>query len=310
MARCHSGICFAALVAVVAVSASAAAPTFAGPYRLGQVGLVDVSEEAQRVVARLRAPLKCSDLRKGLKVMDGTMEGTVFVGTVTLCLEGPGCVTSTIPFLGQWGDGRVVGVVHLPSGCSSPGLEEGALRLEAVAGAIRGEGASKQIGSAAQVAAEKGDHRTMEEGLAQGMRWLTERNYPEAAALFRGILAQEPENVVALYSLGVAQANLKQPQPALDNLKRAAALAQRRELDARLQGEIHYNLACVHVHLGQSEAAVGALTKAVDLAGGVGFSADELVNDAELAPLREDEGFRALMARLRLSQKAKSKKSK
>lgn len=60
----------------------------------------------------------------------------------------------------------------------------------------------------------------------------------------------------------------------------------------------HYNLACSYALLGRSEPALDALEHAVEL----GYDDDAfLVRDEDLASLREEQRFRALIERIRSS---------
>jgi serine/threonine protein kinase/Flp pilus assembly protein TadD len=113
-------------------------------------------------------------------------------------------------------------------------------------------------------------------------------------SLHRGLLMVEkhlelnPDDVRALYLGGVALAQLGQPERAVDWANRALAL------DSEDSGVL-YNVACVQALTGRKDDAFASLEKAIKN----GFGHREwLENDSDLAILRDDPRFDALLKRL------------
>ena len=111
------------------------------------------------------------------------------------------------------------------------------------------------------------------------------------------------------FLLSVAEAHAKAHPGDLDALRELAyaytssgrleeALAADRELVARepLRADLHYDLACSFALLGRSDDAFPSLNRALDL----GFDSLEILEaDDDLASLRPDPRYAALVARLR-----------
>jgi tetratricopeptide (TPR) repeat protein len=156
---------------------------------------------------------------------------------------------------------------------------------------------------------------------------LTEKRYPEATAAFESALALEPKKTDAISGLGLARLGEGRWDEAADLLTQAIAagspssflygqlaMAQLQAgrnaeavasyekafavgipAGANTRGVAWYNLACAHARLGQKDQAFAALGRAID----EGFSNRQTYEeDPDLAPLRSDSRFAALLGRL------------
>jgi Flp pilus assembly protein TadD len=102
-------------------------------------------------------------------------------------------------------------------------------------------------------------------------------------------VARRPENEAALCDLGHVLTRLGQNQRALEVDRE---LAERHPDD----DTVHYNLACSLALVGNVDESLAVLERACEL----GYDdADHAEADEDLAALRDDERFHALLARLR-----------
>jgi hypothetical protein len=272
-----------------------------GLYQVGGVGLVDMTVVDGQLVGRLKATDECPSIALDTPVLQGAFEGTLFVGTVTVCQSGASCTAQkNYPFLGFWVDEGLVGSVHLDTGCTSPAIDAGALHVTSATAAERQKLLGTNGGSATTVA-KKPDGKTVEAAISDGTALVKEGNYSEALAILRAAQDADPDNVSVLYLTGVAWAGLKQPKNAVEPFRRAAELARTRKLTPRLVGEIHFNLACALAQEKRAKEAIQALSAGYDYAGESGFTLDDLQKNPDLAPIRRERDFQALTARVRLS---------
>ncbi|MEW5738089.1 MAG: tetratricopeptide repeat protein [Myxococcota bacterium] len=280
-----------------------------GLYRLGGVGIVDVTVVEGQVVGRLKATEECPGIALDSSVLQGSFEGSLFVGQVTVCQAGPSCVAQkTYPFLGFWADEQLVGSLRLDEACSSPALDSGALFVTSATAEERQKVLGDKSGSAADVARKGG--RSLESAISEGTALVKNGKYTEALAILRDAQTQDPDNVSVLYLTGVAHANLKQSKNAVEPFRRAAELARTRKLAPSLVGEIHFNLACALVQEKRAKEAIAALNAGFDYAGEAGFTLDDLLKNPDLAPIRREKDFQTLTARVRLAGKPKGKPPK
>jgi hypothetical protein len=282
-----------------------------GLYRVGGVGIVDVTVVDGQVVGRLKATEECPDIPLESAVLRGAFEGSLFVGQVTVCQEGANCVAQkAYPFLGFWVDEQLIGSVQLEASCTSPALESGTLLVTSASAEERQRLLGDKPGSATDVAKKGGGQRSSESAIAEGTELVKNGKYSEALAFLRDAQTQDPDNVSVLYLMGVAYANLKQAKNAVEPFRRAAELGRSRKLAPSLVGEIHFNLARALVQEKRYKEAIAALNSGFDYAGEAGFTLDDLVKNPELAPIRRDKDFQTLTARVRLASKPKGKSPK
>lgn len=287
----------AAAVALVSLSASAATPTLSGLYAVGELGLVDFSMADGKIVGKLRSSSQCVFVAD-TPVVTGTFEGNVFVGSVTLCLEGAGCPAQrTFPVMGVHHGDALAAWVHLESGCTSPALEEKKLFLRPATIEEKQKVIGDSSASALAAKQNKGDAAAIAaEAILEGNRLFQDQKFGPAREKFRQAMESDPTRWEAVTGYGLMELKLGYPERALENFEKALTVATSRRATSAQLAQIHYNKACALVVTHDEKGAVGSLRQAVKLGG---VTLDDLLNDPDLNPLRKDAGFKALVAEVR-----------
>jgi tetratricopeptide (TPR) repeat protein len=139
-----------------------------------------------------------------------------------------------------------------------------------------------------QALGKKAQQKQCEADFQRAVGLMQKNDFAGAVHYFEQALACG-DQVVLYQGIGVAQLNRDVPDEAM------AALEKARDLAARAHQEdpqIHYNLACAYVRLGDKAAAIQALQKAVAL----GFAdPTQLATDRDLALLREEPEFKKVV---------------
>jgi len=118
--------------------------------------------------------------------------------------------------------------------------------------------------------------------------WFGGREYPQAAQAYAEYLKAHPNDAVAWMRLGLSQANMKDPAAA-GSLEKAVQLGMTTPTDL-------YNVACGYALIGQTEKALDVLGQAVT----AGFADRRLLEtDADLASIRDTDGFRAILGKVK-----------
>jgi len=231
----------------------------------------------------------------GRPVVDGAMQGNVLVGSVTLCQTGPACEERTYPLLAfvAEDDGSLVADVKLDAGCDSPGLQRKRLVLE-VARPENGQSALGPDGKAAlgslrkRPVGKKAQQKQCDADFQRAVGLMPKNDFAGAVHYFEQALACG-DAVVLYQGIGVAQLNRDVPDAAMAALEKARDLAVKAGQD---DPQIHYNLACAYVRLGDKAAAIKSLQRAVAL----GFAdPTQLATDRDLATLRDEPEFKKVM---------------
>jgi hypothetical protein len=288
------------LLALAGSSTVAATPALTGVYQVGEVGLVEFSTESGSIVGRYRAGGECG-FEPELKVVTGGFEGSVFVGTVLLCQEGPRCPTRrSFPLLAFFRNDRLIGSVKFDPGCSSKATDDRRLLFSPATleeKRVLGSGAS-----ASAVARKNGPQDPLaaaHEAIRAGERKLEGGDFGAARRAFDLALEYDKGNPKAWMGLGVAQVKLKEYEAATRSLERAQALVAQRDGErSSLFAEVQYNLACVLAQERKKKEAMRALTKAAKLMGPEVL--DQLEHDPDLEPIRSEPDYSRLVADLRL----------
>jgi len=285
---------FGALAALCVTSTAAAAgPTLDGAY-YGQLGHVRFTTDARgHVEGRYGLGGPCA-FDAGRPVVDGALQGNVMVGSVTLCQTGPACEERTYPFLGfVEDDGAVVADVRLDPGCDSPGLQRKRLVLE-VARPENGQSALGPDGKVAlgslhkRPAGKKAQQKQCDADFQRAVGLMPKNDFAGAVYYFEAALACG-DAVVLYQGIGVAQLNRDVPNAAMAALEKARDLAAK---TGQEDPQIHYNLACAYVRLGDKAAAIKSLQRAVAL----GFAdPTQLATDRDLATLRDEPEFKKVV---------------
>ncbi len=128
-----------------------------------------------------------------------------------------------------------------------------------------------------------------QEGLAnKAQGYYQDQQWAEAAAAYKQITEQNPNDPVAWHRLGTSQIFLRQLPDAIKNLEQAIKVGGGAALD-------YYNLACAFALSGQKERALDNLEKAIN----AGFTdRQQYESDSDLDSLRQTDRFKELLKRL------------
>ena len=246
-----------------------AVPLLASRARWGPKGVLTWQAVNDHVLGRAGESNPCG-FEVGRAVVDAAWEGDVLVGRLTLCTS---CGERTVPYLGVHvsANGTVVADVPLVPGCDSPGLERGRLVLAPMA--------------------EPPGRRPLTHHLEAGEKLLQLRRGKAAQAEFQKALAAKEDPGKAWLGIGLASVLLGDAAGAVAAYEKARAFAPGVLLS--------YNLACAQARLGHVDEALVSLSDSIDR----GFAASEdLLQDPDLAPLRGDPRFSALLARTKSNE--------
>jgi hypothetical protein len=278
----------------VTTGASAGSPALNGGY-YGQMGHVFFSTDGHgHVLGRYGLGGPCA-FDAGRPVVDGALQGNVLVGSVTLCQTGPACEERTYAFLGfvTEDDGTLVADVKLDPGCDSPGLQRKRLVLE-VARPENGQSAVGPDGKVTLTALKHkaGNRKALQKqcdaDFQRAVGLMPKNDFAGAVHYFEQAMACG-EQVVLYQGVGVAQLNRDAPDAAMAALEKARDLAAK---TGQEDPQIHYNLACTYVRLGDKASAIKSLQRAVAL----GFAdPTQLATDRDLATLREEPEFKKVV---------------
>lgn len=278
--------------------ASAAAPALSGLYVVGDLGLVDFSTSSDGVVSgRVRTATKCA-FPSDTKVVSGTFEDDVFIGTVTLCQQGPKCPPDqAYPMLAVHQGNSLSATVRLAPGCSSPALASRALRVTP-ASADQKRGGDSRIDRDARARAAQ--------HIIDGNRMLQDQKTAPAQDHFKQAMEADPTSWEARMGFGITEVKLDRAQeslPLFDDALRVAAEQRAKPEDI---SQIHYNRACALTALGDRAGAVSSLREAVQL-GGAQMYLDALLSDPDLQSLRQDKDFKRLAAETQVQAKKRGR---
>lgn len=249
--------------------ALAAVPLLASRARWGGKGVLSWQAVNEHVLGRAGEPNPCG-FEAGRAVVDAAWEGDVLVGRLTLCTS---CGERTVPYLGVHvsANGTLVADVSLVPGCESPGLERGRLVLAPLA--------------------EPTGRPPLSHHLEAGEKLLQLRRGKAAQVEFQKALTAKEDPGKAWLGLGLASVLLGDSQGAVAAYERARAFAPSVLLS--------YNLACALARLGHVDEALVSLSDSIER----GFAAsDDLLHDPDLAPLRGDPRFSALLVRTKSNE--------
>jgi tetratricopeptide (TPR) repeat protein len=280
-----------------------AQPALSGPYRMEPLGRLELRSDGDRLLGITTSENACNfEGRK--RVLEGAFEGSVLVGTLTLCQTGPSCAPEqAYPVLAihHAADGSLSAYVRLKPGCQSPMLLKGG-RLVLTPGAaeeVRGEGEAG--GSSASSVARKRDKRQSSEAVAsmlkEGEAFYLKGEYVLATRRFEAVLSLDENNPMAYHSLGAAQLLRKNAPEAIKALEKARSLGH-----AHKYPEMEYLLACAYGQAGQKEKGREALRRAVRR--GYRVDAGAWEKDADLRNLMGSEAeFHAFLKQQQRARK-------
>ncbi|MGV3623776.1 MAG: TPR end-of-group domain-containing protein [Archangium sp.] len=296
----------AALALISTVASAAPTPVLTGLYSVGELGILEFSTIDGKVVGKVRSVAQCPFAPEAV-VVQGTLEGTTFTGTVVLCQDDtPNCsAMRTYPMLGVFHDESVAGYVRLENGCTSPALDRGQLHLKP---ASYDEKQKVMGGSSASAHAQKNSKvdaaQLAAEALSEGNRYLQDQKVGQARDRFRAAMELDENRWEAFMGYGVTEVKLDHATLALPYFEKSLALAQRLRATSGQIAQIHYNRACALVALNQQPEAVAALRTAVKLGGAATF-VDSFQADPDLEPLRTNVDFKRLSAEVLVQARRK-----
>lgn len=296
-----------ALAMVPFVAAAAATPVLSGLYSVGELGLVQFSLVEGKVVGKVKSSAQCI-FPPDTQVVTGTFEGSVFVGTVTLCQTGAGCSPQrSYPMLGVAHDDAVAGWIRLEGSCKSPALDGRSLFFRP-ANTEEKQKVASEI-SAAQVAGkDKSDPAVQaDEAIKEGQRLVQDTKFAPAREKFRQAMELDGTRWDALLGYGLTEVKLGHPERSLEFFDKALAVAQQRKTSASNLAMAHYNRACAQAAMGDKKGAVASLKIAVRM-GGASNLIDSLTDDPDLNLLRTDTDFKRLLAEAQAQHNRKKPK--
>lgn len=291
----------ALFLATVLANVAGAAPSITGLYRAGELGIVDMQTSEGRIVGRYRGGGSCN-FKPDIQVLSGNFEGSVFLGTVFVCQEGPSCdKEKTFPFFGVYHDGAIAGDVKLDVGCSSPGLEGKRLNV-AIASSedrllIARDGESSASAIAVKNSNKKENEKRAFEAYQESQIRLQESNFVAArSALERSITYDDSEWKPWMY-LGVVELHLNNAAKGLDSLQKAVKLAPsaKTRISDEDTAELFYNLACAYTRNGKKRDAMNSLRQAFKVGDPSKLLAD-LQDERDFDALRDEPDFRRVVA--------------
>ncbi|RME02147.1 MAG: tetratricopeptide repeat protein, partial [Deltaproteobacteria bacterium] len=135
----------------------------------------------------------------------------------------------------------------------------------------------------------KGEEAAAKARLEEAEHLFAERRWDEAARAYREALAKDPSPAEAWFNYGICLHQQQDYKAAIDAYRKAMA----RGVNAAICA---YDIACAHALLGEKDQAFEWLEK-IDPAEFESF-ADYLETDSDLATLRDDPRFQALLERI------------
>jgi hypothetical protein len=291
----------ALFLATVLANVAEAAPSIGGLYRAGELGVVDMQSTEGRLVGRYRGGGSCN-FKPEIQVLSGNFEGSVFLGTVFVCQEGPSCEKEkTFPFLAIYHDGALAGDVKLDVGCSSPGLEGKRLNVAVATSEdrllITRDGESSASAIAAKNVNKKENEKRAFEAYAESQTRLKENNFVAARSALERSIAYDDTDWKPWMYLGVVELQLNNAAKGLDSLQKAVKLAPtaKTRISDEDTAELFYNLACAYARNGKKREAVNSLRQAFKV-GDVASLLTTLQEERDLDPLRDEPDFRRVVA--------------
>ncbi len=300
------------LVAIGGPLCASAGPTLKGIYRAAGLGLLDVSTSGGRVVGKFRTGGSCS-YSVDDEVLNGSFEGNVFVGTLSLCQTGEGCTDSTklYPLMAFAVGKELAGEVPLPDKCASPGLTGGnRFTLEEATAEERQQATqpTKAITDKIPKNATKKDKEAIAaRELASATEHFNKGRFGLAADGFELAIAAGNETWGPVMMLGVCKVKLRKWKDGKSMIEKGLKLGGK-NVPPELRALSGYALAVVAEASGQRAEAFTMLRSSVALSNAPGAMVNELKFDPDLKKLRNDPGFPKLLDDLeRLVAKAQRK---
>lgn len=292
-------VCLAAIGLPLCASA---APTLKGIYKAAGLGLLELTSSNGRVVGKFRTGGSCS-YSVDDEVLNGTFEGNVFVGTLSLCQTGEGCTDSTklYPLMAFAQGKELAGEVPLPEKCSSPGLIDGhrftleeATADEAKLAAQPARAITDKI---PKNATKKEKEAIANRELAAATEHFNKGRFGLAADGFELTIAAGNETWGPVMMLGVCKVKLRKWKDGKALIEKGIKLGGK-NVPPELKALSGYALAVVAEANGQRAEAFNMLRASVAQSNAPGAMVSELKFDPDLKKLRSDPGYPRLLEEL------------
>jgi hypothetical protein len=300
-------VCLAAMSVPLCASAG---PALKGIYKAAGLGLLDVATVNGRLVGKFRTGGSCS-YSVDEEVINGTFEGNVFVGTVTLCQAGAKCenITRLYPLMAFVQGEELSGEVPLPDDCQSPGLEGRRLTLQPASAeekALAQQPARAVSDKIPRNASKKERQVIADREFKNGDLHYKKGRYGLAADAFELSIAAGNDSWVAVFMLGICKVKLRKWKDGKLGVEKGLKLGGSK-VPSEIRALAEYALAVVAEANGQRAEAMALLEKAVQLSGEPGGVVHELKTDLDLKTLRSAPEYPTFLEKLELLAKSKKK---
>lgn len=250
MASASSTLLLAVALALTPCLASAA-PPLSGSYRTESLGRVELATQGDRLTGVTAGENACKF--EGRKpVLEGTFEGNVLVGSLTLCQTGAGCTAQqsySIFAIYNPASGALTAHVPLAPGCQSPALKGNRLVL------MPASAPSEKAQASGEAAAASDPVTRM---LMEGEAAYRQGDYDSALKSFEAVLSLKEGDPIATHFKGAMLLLKNEPREAIKWLEKA------RNLNGNHRDTV-YLLACAYGRVGKKKVAMDYLRMAVRL---------------------------------------------
>ncbi|MBN2358919.1 MAG: tetratricopeptide repeat protein [Deltaproteobacteria bacterium] len=292
------------LVALLAMQSARAEPSLNGEWK-SVIGTIAIRDRGGEVTGKLRKPAANVPIKKGQQVLVGAVLEDNLTGELTVALSGPDCPSTAkamVVLLVAPDSNSLSGAVHLPKlSCIIPGLSEGGgTRFTRVRAPPRPRPSTKGLptgtgGSEGQPVTPGEQIPRGKEAIAErmnlGFRLLQDGQAEESRRAFLSVLKADPSRVEAYNGVGVTFWRRGRYDDALAWYKKAL------DVDPDF-GDVYYNIACIYSLLGKKALAMRYLKIALLNDYLKNNTASELLDDDDLANIREEPEFKELLSTL------------
>lgn len=275
----------------LAPAVAAAGPVLSGSFQVDSATSVELATEGERLTGVAGEGWACR-LDAKRQVLEGTFEGMVFVGRLTVCQKGDTCAEAvqTYPVLAFFNeaDRALVAHVRLREGCQSSVVKEGRFILQPAGSAPVAEAPSQAsptpasatptsgITSAASgstnasaIANKRGQKNPDIARLAsdEGMKLYLNQQYVQAAHQFDISIFHDSgdKNWSAYMGRGSSRYMLGQIKEAITDLEKSRRFNARVVAPSQRDPGLLYTLGCAYAKNNEKKKAIKVLSEAVQL---------------------------------------------
>jgi tetratricopeptide (TPR) repeat protein len=290
-----------ALACLALAAPAIAAPPVDGEYD-SPLGRVRITGDGAAFNGTIVSPREGVPLREGDAVLRATLLDDSLAGQVRV----PLLKVKTCRLREAWAnavllvsEGGLTGAVHVPKGCKAPIGRKGGVTFARVGVALappsrpppdpaEAAAATPSVASRTVASTPAGRKAARERARAvmrDGATYLAEGNFEQARRRFLEALDEDATVPEAYNGVGVTYRARNDLPRALDWYKRALSV------DPDF-GDAYYNMACIYAMQGEKEMALRYL----QIAALNGYAtAEGMDQDPDLAPLREEKAYQALV---------------